>query len=85
MGVILTFAVAFVAIAGVAAFFMSQSYTSPNAPSGVEVAKTLGTAVVNGQTLPHVALQFQTYPDATGSVGGQAIHPGGNPCGRRTG
>jgi hypothetical protein len=79
MGVILTFVVAFVAIAGVAAYFVTETYTSPNAPSGIEVAKSLGTAVVNGQTLPHVALQFQTYPDASGTVNGKAIHPGGNP------
>lgn len=79
VGVIVTFVVALVAIGGVAAFFMSQTYTSPNYPSGVQVATSLGTAVVNGQSLPHVALQFQTYPDSTGTVDGKQIHPSGNP------
>ncbi len=79
IGIIATFVVAFVAIAGVAAFFMSQAYTSPNYPNGVQVATSLGTAQVNGQTLQHVALHFQTYPDSTGSVDGKQIHPSGNP------
>ena len=79
MGIILTFVVALVAIGGVAAFFMSQSYESPNYPSGVQVATPLGTAVVNGQSVPHVSLKFDTYPDSTGSVGGKPIHPNGNP------
>ena len=79
MGLILTFVVAFVAIAGVAVFFISETYTSPNYPNGVQVATSLGTTVVNGQTVPHVALNFDTYPDSTGSVGGKPIHPSGNP------
>ena len=37
-----------------------------------QVATSLGTAVVDGKTVPHVALAFQTYPDSTGSVGRQA-------------
>ena len=78
VGVIATFVVALVLIGGIAAFFMSQSYTSPNYPSGVQVATSLGTTTVDGQTLPHVALHFQTYPDSTGSVDGKQIHPSGN-------
>jgi hypothetical protein len=76
---IVTFVVALVAVGGIAAFFMSQAYASPNYPNGVEVAKSLGTEVVNGQSLQHVALSFQTYPDSTGSVGGKPVHPHGNP------
>ena len=79
LGLILTFVVAFVAIGGVALFFMSQTYTSPNYPNGVQVATSLGTTVVAGKAVPHVALQFATYPDSTGSVGGKQIHPSGNP------
>jgi hypothetical protein len=79
LGLIATFVVALVALGGVAAFFMSQAYTSPNSPNGVEVAKSLGTQVVDGQTLQHVALSFQTYPDSTGVVGGKPVHPSGNP------
>ena len=80
LGIILTFVVAFVAIGGVAAFFISQTYTSPNYPNGVQVAQSLGTVNVNGQSVPHVALRFQTYPDSTGSVGGKPVHPSGNPA-----
>ncbi len=76
-GLIATLLVAVLAIGGVAFFFSSQTYASP---SGTAVAASLGTATVNGQTLPHVALQFQTYPDASGTLAnGVAIHPGGNP------
>jgi hypothetical protein len=78
MGVVLTFVVAFVAIGGIAVFFMSQTYTSPNYPNGVQVATNLGTTVVNGQSVPHVSLNFDTYPDSTGSVNGKPIHPSGN-------
>ena len=78
VGVILTFVVAFVAIAGVALFFTNESYASPNYPNGVQVATPVGSAVVAGKTVPHVALQLQTYPDSTGSVGGKPIHPSGN-------
>ena len=79
LGILLTFVVAFVAIAGVAAYFISETYTSPNYPSGVQVATSLGTAQVNGQTLPHVSLAFQTYPDSTLAVDGKPVHPNGNP------
>jgi hypothetical protein len=79
VGVIATFVVALVAIGGVAAFFMSQTYTSPNYPSGVQVATTLPNEIVNGQSVPHVALQFQAYPDSTGTVNGKPVHPSGNP------
>jgi hypothetical protein len=79
LGILLTFVVAFVAIGGVAAFFISQTYTSPNYPNGVQVAQSLGTAVVNGRSVPHVSLKFQTYPDASETVDGKPVHPGGNP------
>ena len=78
LGILLTFLVAFVAIGGVAAFFISETYTSPNYPNGVQVAQPLGTTVVNGQTLPHVSLAFQTYPDSTGTVDGKPVHPSGS-------
>ena len=79
VGILLTFVVAFVAIAGVAAFFISQTYTSPNYPSGIQVAKPEGTTVVAGKTVQHVSLAFQTYPDSTGTIDGKSIHPSGNP------
>jgi hypothetical protein len=76
VGLILTFVVALVFIAGVGVFFWQQAYRSP---SGTQVAKPVGVAVVNGHTLKHVTLQFSTYPDSTGSVNGVPIHPSGNP------
>ena len=54
-------------------------------PSGTQVATDVGTATVNGVTMPHVTLHFNTYPDATGSVNGVPIHPAATPAGRRTG
>ena len=75
-GLILTLVVAAVGIAVVAVLFSLQYYTSP---SGTQVAQSLGTATVNGVTMPHVALRFQTYPDSTGTVNGVQIHPSGNP------
>jgi hypothetical protein len=47
-------------------------------PSGTQVAAPLGTATVNGQTLPHVALNFSTYPFSNGTNDGAPVHPGGN-------
>jgi hypothetical protein len=76
VGLLLTIVVALVLIVGIGVFFWSQTYTSP---SGTTVAQPAGTAVVNGVTMPHVTLQFQTYPDSTGSVNGVPIHPSGNP------
>ena len=76
LGIVITLAVALIVFVGVGAFFYSETYSSP---SGTEVGKSVGTATVNGVTMPHVTLQFQTYPDSTGSVNGVAIHPGGNP------
>lgn len=75
-GLILTLVVVAATIAGLALFFRSQSYASP---SGIEVAKSVGVATVDGLTMPHVTLSFATYPDASGTVGGVPIHPGGNP------
>jgi hypothetical protein len=76
VGLLVTVAVALVFLAGVALFFYSETYRSP---SGTQVARSVGTAVVDGQTLQHVTLHFQTYPDSTGSVNGVLIHPSGNP------
>ena len=79
LGLILTFAVALVGLGGVAFFFMSQSYVSPNYPNGVQVATSLGTQYVNGQTVQHVSLAFNAYPDSTGTVNGKPVHSSGNP------
>ncbi len=57
--------------AGSAAFFMSQTYTSPNPRRDRGGHSPLGTAVVERQDVPHVALRFQTYPDSTGFGGRQ--------------
>ena len=46
--------------------------------SGAQVAKSLGSAVVDGKAIRHVALQFSFYPFANGTVGGVPIHPHGN-------
>ena len=73
----LTVVIGAIVVAAVGVGFWSQKYTSP---AGTQVAKTLGTSVVNGKTGPHVELDFSTYPDSSGTmIGGQPIHPGGNP------
>jgi hypothetical protein len=69
--------IAAVVLAGVALLFHAQAYTSP---AGMLVATPAGSVAVNGKTLQHVALAFNTYPDSTGMVNGQPIHPGGNPA-----
>jgi len=66
--------VAVIALVGLG--FRSQTYVSP---AGTQVAKQIGTATVGGKTVPHVALNLAVYPDASGSVNGQPVHPGGNP------
>ena len=76
LGIILTFVAVAIGVAVVAILFHAQTYTSP---AGTQVAKSVGTVTVNGHTLQHVTLAFNTYPDASGSVNGQPIHPGGNP------
>ena len=76
IGFIATLIVALAVFVGVGAFFWSLTYKSP---SGTTVAQPVGTVTVNGVTMPHVALHFQTYPDASGSVNGVPIHPSGNP------
>ena len=76
LGLLLTFVIAVVALGGLGLYFWSQTYKSP---VGTQVATSAGTAVVGGVTVPHVILNFQTYPDSSGSVHGVAIHPGGNP------
>jgi hypothetical protein len=75
-GLILTVVIAAVVLAGVALLFHSQFYTSP---SGTLVATPVGSVTVNGKTLQHVTLAFNTYPDSTGMVNGKPIHPSGNP------
>jgi hypothetical protein len=76
LGLILTLAIAIVAFVVVALLFHSETYTSP---AGTLVATPAGSATVNGTTLPHVTLAFNTYPDSTGMVNGKPIHPSGNP------
>jgi hypothetical protein len=82
LGFILVFVIAAAVIVGVGTFFWSQTYKSP---SGLDVATPVGTATVEGVTMPHVTLTFQTYPDASGVIpaglphSGAAIHPNGNP------
>ncbi len=75
LGLILTIVIALVALGGVALFFNSQYYKSP---AGTLVATPAGTATVDGKTLQHVTLAFNTYPDSTGMVNGKPIHPSGN-------
>lgn len=75
-GLILTIVLTLVVVAGIGAFFWSETYKSP---SGTDVAQSAGYVTIHGQRLQHVKLSFQTYPDSTGSVNGVAIHPSGNP------
>ena len=75
LGLILTVVIALVAFGVVALLFHTQFYTSP---VGTLVATPAGSVTVNGQTLQHVTLAFNTYPDSTGMVNGQPIHPSGN-------
>jgi hypothetical protein len=75
LGLILTVVIALIAFGGVGLLFHSQYYKSP---VGTLVATPAGTAVVNGRTLQHVNLAFNTYPDSTGMVNGNPIHPSGN-------
>jgi hypothetical protein len=77
LGFVITIVIALALFVGVGLLFHSQTYTSP---VGTEVAKTLGTSQLDGKTLPHVSLHFNTYPDSTGVVKGVPIHPGGNPA-----
>jgi F0F1-type ATP synthase assembly protein I len=76
LGLALTLVVALVVFVGVGLLFHAQAYSSP---VGIEVAKVVGTSSVDGVMMSHVTLHFNTYPDASGSVNGVPIHPGGNP------
>jgi hypothetical protein len=76
LGLVITMAIALAVFVGVGLLFHAQAYTPP---VGTEVAKSLGTSTLDGKTLPHVSLHFNTYPDSTGVVKGVPIHPGGNP------
>jgi hypothetical protein len=76
LGFAITLVIALIVFVGVGLLFHSQTYTSP---VGTLVAKNIGTSSVNGVSMKHVTLAFNTYPDASGSVNGVAIHPGGNP------
>jgi hypothetical protein len=76
LGFAITLVVALAIFVGVGLLFRSQTYTSP---AGTEVAKVVGMSTVNGESIKHVTLAFNTYPDASGSVNGVPIHPGGNP------
>jgi hypothetical protein len=75
-GFAIVLVVALIVFVGVGLLFHAQTYASP---AGTEVAKDVGTSTVNGVSMKHVTLAFNTYPDASGSVNGVAIHPGGNP------
>jgi hypothetical protein len=74
-GLVVTLLVASLLVGGAWALLGTQGYHSPR---GIQVARRLGTAVVDGRVLPHVALSFSTYPFASGTSGGEAVHPGGN-------
>jgi hypothetical protein len=76
VGLVLTLVIAAVGFVVVALLFHSQTYASP---VGTLVATPAGSATVNGKTLQHVTLAFNTYPDSTGMVNGKPIHPSGNP------
>lgn len=77
LGFAITLVIALIVFAGVGLLFHAQAYSSP---VGTEVATPVGTSTVNGVTLKHVTLHFNTYPDASGSVNGVPVHPGGNPA-----
>ena len=67
---------------GLGVLFYAQTYTSP---SGTQVAQSVGTAVVNGVTMPHVTLSFQTYPDSTAASTGCRSTRAATRAGRPTG
>ena len=67
--------VALAIFVGIGLLFHAQTYASP---AGTEVATVVGTSTVNGVSMQHVTLAFNTYPDASGSHDGVAVHPGGN-------
>ena len=77
LGIIITFVAVAIGVAVVAILFHAQTYTSP---AGTQVAKSVGTVTVNGQTHPARDARLQhlsrTRP---GASTGSAIHPGGNP------
>jgi hypothetical protein len=75
-GFILTFIVALAVFFGVGLYFWSRTYLGP---AGTLVATSVGTATLDGVTMPHVTLHFNTYPDAQGTFNGQPVHPNGNP------
>ena len=75
-GLAATAAVIAALILGAGVLLHGQTY---QAPSGTQVARRLGAVTVDGMTLPHVLLHLATYPDASGTVNGTPIHPGGNP------
>ena len=77
LGFAITLVIALIVFAGVGLLFHAQAYSSP---AGTLVATDVGTSTVKGVALKHVTLHFNTYPDASGSVNGVPIHPGGNPA-----
>jgi len=87
LAVIVTVLIGVGVITAVGVGFRSQKY---QAPDGRLVAKSLGTVVVNGKSVPHVEIQMATWPDSTGTMQTAAfsstgtsktvpIHPSGNP------
>ena len=75
LGLAATVLAALVVVGLTWAFLDSRTYRPPG---GAQVATRIGTSVVGGAVLPHVALHFDTYPSAAGSADGVPIHPGGN-------
>jgi hypothetical protein len=76
VGLVVTSAVVVALIVGAGVILSGQTY---RAPGGTQVAEGLGTATVDGVTMPHVLLHVAIYPDASGSVDGVPVHPHGNP------
>lgn len=74
IGAVLTVLLGVGVITAVGVGFMSQKYQPPH---GREVAKSLGTAVVNGKTVPHVELDIATYPDSSGTMHTSAFSENG--------
>lgn len=74
-GLIATLVVLLVVVVGVGVFFWSETYRPPS----TNVAAAGGMTTYQGQPIQQVNLNFNTYPDSTGSVNGVPIHPSGNP------
>jgi len=76
LGIAITFVAVIVLVVVVGLLLSMQGY---HAPMGTELARPVGTAVVDGVRVPHVSLTMATFPDAAGTSHGVDVHPGGNP------